>query len=72
MLGPVEHGSTLGAHQTGPASRITSLIHRLPGVRLIDSIYGQKVEGEPDAADRPSFVVHLGWDRLLLSSDEFV
>ena len=72
MLGPVEYGSTVGAHQTRPASRITTLIHRRPGVCSVDSIYGQKVQGEPDTADRPYLVVHLGWDRLLLSSDEFV
>jgi hypothetical protein len=71
MLGPVEYGSTLGAHQTSPASRITTLIHRRPGVCSVDSIYGQKVQGEPDTANRPYLVVHLGWDRLLLSSDEF-
>lgn len=72
MLGPVEYRSTLGAHQISPASRITTLIHRCRGLCLIDSIFGQKVQGEPDAADRPYLVVHLGWDRLLVSSDEFV
>jgi hypothetical protein len=71
MLGPVGYGSTLGAHQTSPANRITTLIHRCPGVYTFDSIYGQKVQGEPDTANRPHLVVHLGWDRLLLSSDEF-
>ena len=72
MLGSVEDGSALGAHQTRPASRITTLIHGRPGVCTFDSIYGQKVQGEPDTANRPYLVVHLGWDRLLLSSDEFV
>ena len=72
MLGPVEYCSTLGAHQTSPASRITTLIHRCPGVYTFDSNYGQKVQGEPDTADRPYIVLYLGWDRLLLSSDEFV
>jgi hypothetical protein len=72
MLGPDEDGSTLGAHQARPASGITTLIHRRPGVCTIDSIYGQKVQGEPDTADRPYLVVHLGWDRLFPSSDEFV
>lgn len=72
MLGPVVDGSTLGAHQTRPASGITTLIHRRPGGCTVDSIYGQKVQGEPDPADRTYLVVHLGWDRLLLSSNEFV
>ena len=43
-----------------------------PRARLTDSIYSQKVQGEPDAANRPYFVIHLGWDRLLRSSVEFV
>ena len=72
MLGPVEYGSTLRAHQSSPASRITSQIHWCPGVYTVNSIYGQKVQGEPDTANRPYLVVHLGWDRLLVSSDEFV
>jgi hypothetical protein len=70
MLGPVEYGSTLGAHQSSPASRITTLIHMRPGVCSVESIHGQKVQGQPDTADRPYLVVHLGWDRLLVSSDE--
>ena len=71
MLGPVEYGSTLAAHKTRPASRITTLIHRHPGVCSVESIYGQKVQGESDTADRPYLVVHLGWVRRLVSSDEF-
>jgi hypothetical protein len=47
------------------------LIHGRPGVCIVDSINGQKVQGEPDTANRPYLVVHLGWDNLLRSSEEF-
>ena len=72
MLGAVDDGSALRAHQTRPASRITTLIHGRPGVCTVVSICGQKVQVEPDTANRPYLVVHLGWDRLLVSSDESV